>query len=115
MGASARQYLSLETIANLSDDPILKLRAVASLTARPAGDHEGLAVVTYLLGNDLVAIAYAIGPGLSIATCPVCSRHIELSFASPLRKRGERKSQHAVIPVERRCTTPRSPCVALPL
>src|SRR5207237_7764421 len=42
------RYMSLETIAPLSDDPIINLRAVASLIsrARPAGDHNGLAVVT---------------------------------------------------------------------
>jgi len=30
MGGSARQYMSLETIAPLSDDPIIKLPAVAA-------------------------------------------------------------------------------------
>ena len=46
------RYMSLETIAPLSDDPIVKLPAVAQPDRPgPAGDHDGLAAVTPRLGT----------------------------------------------------------------
>ena len=45
------RYMSLETIAPLSDDPIIELPAVEPDRSGPAGDHDGLAVVTPLTGT----------------------------------------------------------------
>jgi transposase-like protein len=45
------RYMSLETIAPLSDDPIIKLPQWQLDRPGPAGDHDGLAVVTPLTGT----------------------------------------------------------------
>jgi hypothetical protein len=46
------RYMSLETIARLSDDPIVKLPAVAAADRPgPAGDYDSLAAVTPHIGT----------------------------------------------------------------
>ena len=47
------RYMSLETIAPLSDDPAVKLPALAALTApAPAGDRDGPPQLHHAPGHD---------------------------------------------------------------
>jgi hypothetical protein len=48
MAVQRGRYMSLEPIAPLSDDPIIKLPEWQLDRSGPAGDHDGLAVVTPL-------------------------------------------------------------------